>query len=819
MKTDFWGYSIEEALEQVDSRPEGLSFLDAKRRFSLHRKTSLFPAQMWGRAKLLVAQFKSPLILLLLSAAILSFFLGGRLDASLILVIVFGSALLGYWQEKGAAHALRELLKKVETKSTVLREGKEFSVPLKEIVPGDVVLLNAGDLVPGDCLLLEAEHLFVDEATFTGESVPAEKEVGLCAREAPIGERHNALFLGTLIVSGFAKALVMQIGKETLFGALASHLPFRPPETAFETGVRKLGYFLLEITLILVIAIFAINLYFARPLLEALLFALALAVGLTPQLLPAIISVNLSHGAKRMAAKKVIVKRLTSIENFGQMDLLCVDKTGTVTTGVVELLSAVDGEGKESEEVLEFASLNAFFQKGYTHPFDQALLKKGVPLERGWKKVEELPYDFLRKRVSVVLEREGKTVLIMKGAVPQVLDCCEGVKRPVLDEMFREALEKGCRTLAVAIGNRAEEKSLRFLGFLHFSDPVRPGIAEVVARLKKKGVGLKIITGDHHWAALHVAKGLLLSDSRLTTGAEIKQAGEAALLHLVEESDIFAEVEPNEKERIVLALRKRGHVVGYLGDGINDIAALHSADVGIAVEGGADGAKEAADLVLLQKDLSVLEAGIEEGRRTFVNTIKYVYMATSANFGNMFSMAGASLFLPFLPLLPKQVLLTNLLTDLPEMGIASDLVDVERVERPVQWELPTIRKFMWVFGTLSSFFDFLCFGFLYFWIGAGEELFRTGWFIESVSSAAFVALPIRTQHSMFRSRPSPLLGFAIVMVGLGVFALPWTPLGPLFSLTKPSLALCGAILLIVVLYLGSVEGVKRWFFKKRLRKE
>ncbi|MBX7066483.1 MAG: magnesium-translocating P-type ATPase [Parachlamydiales bacterium] len=817
----FWQFEPEELFTQLNTRPEGLSTEEAEDRFLSCGPNSLKPPKKGRGIALFLSQFKSPLILILIGAAGLSFFLGARLDASIICTIVLLSGLLGYFQERGALNALEKIFQIVENKTMVRRDGKEFEIPTEEVVPGDIVVLNAGDLVPADCLLFEAKHLFVDEATLTGESIPAEKAPGKVSPDASQHERTNALFFGSMVSSGFGVAIVAGTAKDTLFGEIAQRIRFRPPETAFEIGARKFGFFLMQVTLYLVIAIFAFNVYFQRPVLDSFLFSLALAVGLTPQLLPAIISVNLAHGARKMAAKRVVVKRLASIENFGQMDVLCTDKTGTITEGKPRLEKAVNGIGEKNEKCLFYAYLNAHFQAGYTNPLDKAILDSDDLDVAGWKKVDEIPYDFIRKRLSVVFEHEGKTVLIAKGAVPQMLSVCKEVvvddhtepMSPKVQEYFEASCEKGFRTLAVAFGEGEKEENLTLVGFLHFIDPIKEGIAEAVQELKKRGVHLKIITGDHRSIAVHVAKVIGLTHAHLVTGEEIHHASEHGLMKIAREKNLFAEIEPNQKEQLILALRKSGHIVGYLGDGINDVSALHSADVGISVDSGADAAKEASDIVLLNKDLHTLREGVEEGRHTFANTIKYVFMATSANFGNMFSMAGASLFLSFLPLLPKQVLLTNLLTDFPEMAIATDRVDADTVQKPVKWDLPFIRRFMIVFGLLSSIFDYATFAVLLFWLKADPDLFRTGWFVESVMSATLVVLVIRTRHAFFKSLPSRPLTWAILGTAGCVMAIPYLPILNVFGFVPLPTSFFLPLGAILVLYILSAEIVKRLFFR------
>ena len=590
--------------------------------------------------------------------------------------------------------------------------------------------------------------------------------------------------MGTHVISGSAKALIVRVGDDTEFGRISQRLQLRPPETDFERGVRRFGYFLMEVTLILVVIIFAINVFFHKPVIEAFLFSLALAVGLTPQLLPAIISVNLSHGARRMAEQDVIVRRLSSIENFGSMNVLCSDKTGTLTQGTVQVHETIDAHGQASDKVARYAYLNAAFETGFTNPIDEAIRAHTAFDISAYKKLDECPYDFVRKRLSVLVQTDEHRCLITKGALDNVLEVCDHVEtgeqvEPIADQLssirqrYVELGDAGYRTLGVAYRqldeaeqmSKAAEREMVFLGFLVLRDPPKEGIAATVRELATLGVSLKMITGDNVRVAGNVAAQVGLSTDRIVTGSDLRKFSDAALVQRVNAASVFAEVEPNQKERIILACKKAGNVVGYMGDGINDATALHAADVGISVDQAVDVAKEAADIVLLKQDLGVLVQGVREGRKTFANTMKYVFMATSANFGNMFSMAGASLFLKFLPLLPKQILLMNLMTDLPEMTIAGDAVDDELAMLPQRWDIGFIRRFMLVFGAISSVFDFLTFGVLLFVLKANERQFRTGWFLESVVSATLVVLIIRTRRPLIRSLPSRAL---LVATGISI---------------------------------------------------
>jgi len=830
----FWCISATEVLQRLETATQGLSSEEARQRLARYGSNLLEPQKRSDVLALLLAQFKSPLILLLLFATGLSFFLHDPVNALIILTIVLVSGLLGFWQEHSATNAVEQLLAMVQIKATVLRDGSPYEIPVEEIVPGDIVILNAGDIVPGDCLIDESKDLFVDEATLTGETYPVEKSVAVLAPETPLGQRTNALWMGTHVVSGSAKALVISTGKQTEFGKVSERLRLRPQETDFERGIRRFGYFLMEVTLVLVIAIFAINVYLARPVLDSFLFSLALAVGLTPQLLPAIISINLAHGAKRMAEGKVIVKRLASIENFGSMNVICSDKTGTLTEGSVRLQSALDVTGAASEKVLLDAYLNAFYETGFTNPIDEAIRTHRQFDLSGYRKADEIPYDFLRKRLSILVAHGDTHLMITKGALQNVLAVCSAaetgagtrvdiaVVRDRIQQHFEEFSSKGFRTLGVAYKNmgsaslmsKVDEAGMTFLGFLVLFDPPKPNIIETIASLKNLGVALKIITGDNHLVAANVSQQMGLSSTKILTGPDLGRLSDGALLKHLADVDVFAEIEPNQKERIILALKKAGNVVGYMGDGINDASALHAADVRISVESAVDVAKGAADIVLLEKDLGVLVQGVREGRTTFANTLKYVFMATSANFGNMFSMAGVSLFLPFLPLLPKQILLTNLMTDFPEMTIATDRVDSEMVDHPRRWDIKAIRKFMISFGLVSSVFDYLTFGTLLLILHATQDQFRTGWFLESVISASLIVLVIRSRKPFFKSRPSKYLLMATLLTVIVTMVVPFTPLGEIFGFSRLPISFLLLIVIIVMLYLIAAEMVKTVFYKK-----
>lgn len=833
----FWHLSQQDLLAkyQIDVE-KGLSDEEAKQRLKTYGYSLLKTQKHTGTLRLLLAQFNSPLIYLLLFCAGLSLILYDNTDALIIFSIILISGFLTFLQERGAVKAMEKLLKIVQVKATVIRDGKKMEISIEEVVPGDIVEFSAGDVIPGDCYLLESKDLFVDEATLTGETFYAEKCTGILPEATPIAKRTNSLFMGTHVVSGTAKAIVIFTGQNTEFGKISKRLSIKPPETEFEQGIRGFGHLLIQVTLYLLLAIFAFNIYFEKPFIESLLFALALAVGLTPQLLPAIISINLAHGAKRMAEKRVIVKRLASIENFGSMNILCCDKTGTLTSGKIRLEKACSIDGTKSEKVLLYAYLNAKFQSGYVNPVDEAISQAMPQTITGWVKLDEVPYDFVRKRLSLLVKNDSAKLLITKGAFQQIIEICTKAQTEAgnivdintvlkeLNDRFAEFSGNGFRTLGIAYKNgegissltHEDETQMIFFGFLLFLDTPKENIVDSVANLEKMGIALKIITGDNKFMAMNLAQYLNIPKEKILTGTEISKMSDNALFQQVNNNSLFAEIEPNQKERIILALRKSMHVVGYMGDGINDVTALHAADVSISVNNAADAAKEIADIILLDKDISVLQEGVKAGRMTFANTLKYIFMASSANFGNMFSMAGASLFLSFLPLLPKQVLLTNLMEDFPEMTIATDNVDEEVVAKPLRWNINFIRNFMIVFGLISSIFDYATFGLLLL-LNASVEEFRTGWFVESVVSAAFIVLIVRTFRPFYASRPSkPLLTTVILIIAL-TFLLPLTPLAPFLGFTIIPGIFYLFILLIIILYMLLVEIAKKIFLKRWLK--
>jgi Mg2+-importing ATPase len=823
--------SIMQLFDDLQTSLLGLTSDQVKERLEKYGPNILKKQKKSDALTLFLSQFKSPIIIILLFAAALSVFLQDSTDAIIIFIIILVSSLLGFFQEHRATSAVKKLLTLVRITSTVIRDGVAKETPSEEIVPGDIVLLSAGSKIPADCILLESKDLFVNEAVLTGETFPAEKNSNLISGESAISKKTNMLFMGTNVISGSSKAVVIKTGLQTEFGKISDRLRLRPPETEFEYGIRKFGYFLTQVTLILVIAIFAINVYLSRPVLESFLFSMALAVGLTPQLLPAIISINLSRGARQMAKFKVIVKRLSSIENFGSMNVLCSDKTGTLTEGTVHIKSSLDSLGNDSQQVFFYAYLNAIHQTGFANPIDDAIRSYKKLDVFDYKKLDEIPYDFSRKRLSVLVSKGEETLIITKGALSNVLSICKYVDtkegRIEIDRVVEDILQKyrelslqGFRILGISYKihdkttlQKEDEINMVFLGFLVLFDPPKPGIIKTINDLKGQGITLKIITGDNKHVAENVANQVGFTNPRIVTGVELSKMTNEALSQNVNNIDIFSEVEPNQKEMIILALKKNGNVVGFMGDGINDATALYAADVGISVDSAVDVAKEASDIVLLEKNLDVITRGVMEGRRTFANTIKYVFMATSANFGNMFSMAGASTFLSFLPLLPKQILLTNLVTDFPEMTISTDNVDKEMMTTPHKFNMKFIRKFMIVFGLLSSVADFATFGTLLAF-GSTVEQFRTGWFIESVASASLIVLAIRSKRSLITARPSKYLLFATILAVVTVVCLPYTIVGKEFEFVPIPTPILIILAIIVGGYITSVEIAKRSFYKK-----
>jgi P-type Mg2+ transporter len=827
----WWSRPASEVLAEIGSQPGGLGGTEAEQRLGAYGPNIVGERAGLSRLGVLWNQLRSPLLLLLLFAAAISVVTGEWVDAVIVIVIVLASTAIGYSREYSAQSAAARLRARVQITAAAMRDGARKPVPLHDIVPGDIVLLSAGSIVPADCLLLEATDFFVNEAVLTGESYPVRKEAGLVPAKVSLARRANSVFMGTNVRSGSARALVVATGAATEFGRIAHRLALRPPETEFDRGIRRFGYLLLAAMSVMTVAVLAVNLLLGRPLIETLLFSIALAVGLSPELLPAILSVNLARGASAMSRAGVLVRRLNAIENLGSMDVLCTDKTGTLTEGVVTLDGAWDASGNRSDHVLALAALNAALQTGLVNPLDDAILQSHDADLTGITKLGEIPYDFIRKRLSVVLRDRDGPLLVTKGAVEQVLSVAttdgdgtalSGGARDALRQRAKEWTSRGIRVVAVAsrrlpeqaLYSRSDERDLRLEGFLTLLDRPKPGVAAALANLAAAGVQVKLITGDSGAVAAHVANAVGMPCSRVLSGAQLDELHDEALWHDAAVTDLFVEVDPNQKERIIRALRRTGHVVGFLGDGINDAPAMHAADTSLSVEGAVDVAREAADFVLLERDLSVILSGIQEGRRTFANTLKYVLTTTSANLGNMISMAVASLFLPFLPMLAGQILLNNLLSDVPAVGIADDSVDPELVASPRRWDMRFLKRFMVQFGLLSSLFDIVTFGLLLAVFAAGPEMFRTAWFVESLLTELLVALVVRTRRRFWLSRPGSVLLWSTLALVLLAFALPYLPYAGLLGFTPLPAGLLLAVATVALLYIASAEWLKSRFYRR-----
>jgi Mg2+-importing ATPase len=763
--------------------------------------------------------------------------LGERVNASIIVLMVALSVVLNFVQTYRSHRVAERLRAAVAPTATACRDGTWGEIRRRDLVPGDVVRLGAGDRVPADARLLEARDLHVQQAALTGESMPVEKDAGAIevAPRQPADAR-NAVFLGTSVVSGTATALVVATGPATAFGDIAARLSTRPPETEFERGTRQFALLIMRTVFFLVLFVLLAGALLHHKFLESLLFAVALAVGLTPEFLPMISAVTLSRGAAHMARQKVIVKHLEAIENFGSMDVLCSDKTGTLTSGDMVLDRHLDPFGQLSERPLTLAYINSAHQTGIKSPLDEAILKRGGAASNGYRKIDEIPFDFERRRLSVVVQSSDERLLITKGAPESVIECCvayeiDGGRAP-LDEAtwarctatYQELSAHGSRVLAVAyavaplqgVYAARDERELVLAGFVTFFDPPMEGVLEAIRALRRDGVVVKILTGDNALVAQHVCGQVGLDSTRIVGGDEIERMTDSALAAVAEQMTVFARVSPSQKNRIILALKSRNHVVGFLGDGINDAPSIHTADVGVSVATAVDVAKDAADIILLERDLNVLHAGILEGRRSFGNVMKYLLMGTSSNFGNMFSMAGAFLFLPFLPMLPTQILLNNFLYDLAQITIPTDNVDDAFIRTPQRWNIGIIQRFMMVIGPISSIYDFLTFGVLLWVFRASEALFQTGWFVESLATQTLVLFVIRTAGNPLRSRPSlPLAVTTVVVVLIGV-VLPFTPL----AATLGFVPLPGAYFVFLgaatMTYLVLVELVKRRLMRRLL---
>ncbi len=829
LEAAYWSRDPSELMAGLGTGTRGLSAAAAAERLRLHGANAVEDQPRLTALRLLLRQFESPLVLILVFGAAISLILRDWVDASIILVIVLGSTLLGFVQEYRASAAVVALRRRLALTVQVMRDGALRTVAASAIVPGDVIQLSAGNLVPADGVVLEAKDFLVTEASLTGESFPVEKSPEVVAPDTPLAGRTNCVFLGTSARSGTAMVLVMKTGRDTAFGAVAARLHERAPETEFARGVRQFGNLLVRVMVVMVVFVLAVNHVLDRPIIESLLFAVALAVGISPELLPAIVSVTLSRGARAMARRGVIVRRLEAIEDLGSMDVLCTDKTGTLTEGVIALDAAVDPDGRASAEVLKLAYLNAAFETGIENPLDAAIVAAGERdglATAGHGKIDEIPYDFIRKRLTIVVAGEDEApehLIITKGAFASVLGACsvDAALREPLEAYYRQKGTEGYRVLAVATKRvaarkrygREDERGMSFAGFLLFFDPPKADAQKTIRDLAALGIRVKVITGDNRYVAAHVAAAIGLDPEAMLTGEEVARLKDESLWHLAERTDLFVEVDPQQKERIVRALQRIGHAVGYLGDGINDAPSLHAADVGISVEKAVDVARESADVILLRHDLDVLRRGVEDGRATFANTLKYISITTSANFGNMVSMALATPLLPFLPLAAKQILLNNFLSDLPSIAISTDNVDAEHTARAQRWNVNDVRRFMIVFGLISTAFDLLTFILLLQVFEADEATFQTAWFVVSLLTELAVVLVLRTHGPALRSVPSRLLLWTTLAVGILALGIPYAgALTALFAFVPLSWHILGTVGLIVAGYVLSTEAAKIRFF-------
>ena len=833
---DVWKAPLASILARLTTSAAGLSDAVARSRLAIYGPNDAAAVKPTPRWLQFVARFRNPLVIILLMASALSAATGDITSFVIVLTIVTASMTLDFVQEVRAQNAVEALRRSVAVQACVRRDGAKRSLPIDQLAPGDVVELIAGDLVPADSRLLESRDLFVNQALLTGEPYPAEKQAGDIAHgaENPTGAS-NAVFAGTSVISGTATAVVCRTGKSTALGSLATSLAEKPPATAFAVGIRRFGLLIMRLTVLMVLFVLVVNISFHRPVLESLMFALALAVGLTPELLPMIVTVTLARSALALAKRKVIVKRLTAIHDLGAMDVLCTDKTGTLTEATIKLVGAVDGGGAESQRAFAYAFINSQFESGMKSPLDDAILAAHPFDMASWKKIDEAPFDFERRRVSVLAEHEGKRRLIVKGAPEDILKLSgryEGAtsEEKPLDDVTRTAFQatldglcaQGFRALGIAsrevdLGQQtaaiADERELVFSGFAIFLDPPKASAGTTIQAMAAAGITVKVVTGDNELVSRHVFTEIGVPVTGVLTGDALANLSDEALIGQLPKVNLFCRVNPQQKHRVLLALKRLGHVVGFMGDGINDAPALHAADVGISVDGAADVARAAADLILLEHDLSVVLDAVKQGRRTVQNVSKYVLMGSSSNFGNMFSMAGAALFLPFLPMLPIQILLNNLLYDISEIAIPFDRVDEEVTAKPVRWDIKLIERFMLVFGPISSVFDFLTFYALLRLFGAGEALFQTGWFIESIITQVLVVFAIRTRRLFFRSRPHPslvLMALGVVAIALG---LPFLPFGRWFSFVAPPPLFFVYLVVATAAYLALVEICKALFYR------
>lgn len=828
---------LSDILRELKTSPEGLREEDAIKRLSRYGLNTLEQKKTTGDIEAFLRQFANPLVLVLLLSAGLSFFLGELRGGVIITTLVLFSVCLQFYHERRSMKAAAELSRRVAVHATLLRGGIKREMELIKVVPGDVVFLSAGDIIPGDCRLLTAKNLYVNQASLTGESFPVEKEAKTESQSAQLpADMNYALFMGSSVTSGMGQAVVVSTGPATEIGKIAHILTAAPPPTDFEHGIKEFSLLLVRMVFILVSVIFLLNAVMQKGFFESFLFAVAISVGLTPELLPMIMTVNLANGAIKMSHKGVIVKWLASIQNFGSMDVLCSDKTGTLTEGELKLVGFRDAAGHQEELIFLYAYLNSNMQSGMKNPLDMAVMAFGQPEKAAkYTKVDEIPFDFVRRRLSIAVRQDEERILIVKGAPEAVFGRCNqyyhGGTIKSFDEdtqaqvkkRFEDESSQGNKVVAIAykpVGAKQQgftiddENDLIFLGTLAFFDPPKVSAGDTIMALKELGVSVKILTGDNELITEKVCKEVGIPVKRVLLGTEMDRMTDEALARVIDAVSVFARLTPVQKDRVIHLLKRKGHVVGYIGDGINDAPSLRAADIGISVNNAVDVAKESADLILLEKSLAALKDGVIEGRRTFANTMKYIMMGTSSNFGNMFSMSFATVMVPFLPMLPVQILLNNLLYDLSQVAIPTDTVDKETVAKPKRWNVAFIRRFMLVFGPVSSIFDVLTFLVLIYIFRANEAAFQTGWFIESLATQIFVIYVIRSRHSLFESRPSKWLTFTTIACVTSGIVIPYTPLGAFFGFAPLAASYLAAIIALVAMYLILVDMTKRWFLRR-----
>lgn len=846
--------SIQDALAELKTNLQGLDTEEAENRLDEFGPNELSHLKQLGFWADIYKRLKSPLVVQLLIIAAVSAIIGELKSTVIVTVMILLSVGLSYILDRRSNRAVEALGKRVQSRAFVLRGGKETEVKISEIVPGDIVLLQTGSVIPADLRIIWAKDFFVSESALTGESLPIEKTPGngnLKVHSAI--ELTNACFLGTSVTSGVARAVVIHTGPRTLFGAISERLTAKREETSFDQGVRSFTWLMIRLMVVMVCGVFFIVGMTKGNWLEALLFGLSIAVGLTPEMLPMIVTVNLAKGALSMAKKKVIVKRLPSIQNFGAIDTLCTDKTGTLTQDRVVLERHVDILGHTSEDVLHYAYLNSYFQTGLRNLIDRAVIEfaEDLDAEQNCRLVDELPFDFHRRRMSVVVDYEGDHVLICKGAVEEIYACCSSYQigeeiYPLIDMIRVDLFEEverlnrdGFRVLGIAykefprtktVFTTDDEKELILLGYIAFFDPPKVSATEAIGLLQKVGVDVKVLTGDNGLVTEKVCRDVGIEVERLVTGAELSALSPDEFSKTIEENNVFVKLTPLQKEQIVEELRRNGHVVGFMGDGINDAPAMKAADVGISVDSAVDVAKESADIVLLEKSLLVLEEGIMEGRRIFANIIKYIRMGSSSNFGNMFSVVGASYLLPFLPMQPVQILMNNLLYDFSQTGIPMDNVDEELVARPLKWNIGNIKRFMVFIGPISSMFDYATFALMWFFFkcnafldpatslfekGYLERLFQTAWFAESLLTQTLIVHIIRTKRIPFiESRASvQMAATTFIIMAIGIW-LPYSPFADYLGMVPLPAAFWMWIAFFLALYILLTSLVKNWFFKK-----